>query len=115
MTSILPGSLIAHVSLPLDAARDGSRGGEPVEPRHRMAPTEAAVRPFDPLRVPSQVEGQAHGHEPVEWHEMLWFESLTTLSPVDGPRHGPTSVTWYLFFAPVIKATEKELATMKSG
>ncbi len=73
--------------LPLDAARDGSRGGEPVEPRHRMAPTEAAVRPFDPLRVPSQVEGQAHGHEPVELHEMLWFENLTTLSPVDGLLH----------------------------
>ncbi|MEE9204847.1 MAG: hypothetical protein V3U08_07490, partial [Nitrospirales bacterium] len=79
------------------------------------APTEAAVR-------------QAHGHEPVEWHEMLWFENpfdmlkaprglagLTTLSPVDGPLHGPTSVTCYLFFAPVIKATKEELATMKSG
>ncbi|MEE9204377.1 MAG: hypothetical protein V3U08_05110, partial [Nitrospirales bacterium] len=72
----------------LDVARNGSRGGEPfdvpqgrepverpVEPRHRLAPTEAAVRPFDTLRVPSRVEGQAHGHEPVEWHEMLWFEN----------------------------------------
>ncbi len=44
------------LQLPLDAARDGSKGGELVEPRYLMAPIQAAPSPVDgPLHMGSSV------------------------------------------------------------